>query len=168
MKVIYFLLALEKFQCLFKLISVSFYLCKPLFMLVFVSHLLNENDVNIFETIETRHFNTSNYIRSVVGEVHLLNVINELLLFLSISLIFDISIHGRKKNKTCVTKTLFTNFTQRNCFHQVWKNLFIVLKIRSHAKLACIFVNYDENKKIFACCFRICLFSRSLLSVVQS
>ena len=97
MQVIYFLLALEKFQCLFELISVSFYLCKPLFMLVFVSHLLNENDVNIFQTIETRHFNTSNYIRSVVGEVHLLNVINELLLFLSISLIFDISIHGRKK-----------------------------------------------------------------------
>ena len=82
-------------------------------MRVFVSrHLLNENDVNIFETIETRHFNTSNYIRSVVGEVHLLNLINELLLFLSISLIFDISIQGRK-NKTCVTKTLFTNFTRR-------------------------------------------------------
>ena len=74
-------------------------------MRVFVSrHLLNENDVNMLETIETRHFSTSNYIRSVVGEVHLLNLINELLLFLSISLIFDISIHGQK-NKTCVTKT---------------------------------------------------------------
>ena len=68
-------------------------------MRVFVSHLLNENDVNIFETMETQHFNTSNYIRSVVGEVHLLNLINELLLFLSISLIFDISIYGRKKKK---------------------------------------------------------------------
>ena len=99
----------------------------------FVSpHLLNENDVKIFETIETRHFNTSNYIISVVGEVHLLNLINELLPFLSVSLIFDISINGRK-NKTCVTKTLFTNFTRRNCFLQVWKNLFIVLKIRSRA-----------------------------------
>ena len=76
-------------------------------MRVFVSrHLLNENDVNMLETIETRHFSNSNYIRSVVGEVHLLNLINELLLFLSISLIFDISIHERK-NKTCVTKTLF-------------------------------------------------------------
>ena len=137
-------------------------------MRVFVPLLLNENDVNIFETIETRHFNTSNYIRSVVGEVHLLNLINELLLFLSISLIFDISIHGRK-NKTCVAKkTLFTNFTRRNCFLQVGKNLFIVLKIRSHAKLTCIFVNCDENKKIFACCFPLRLFSRSLLSVVQS
>ena len=61
-------------------------------MRVFVSHLLNENDVNIFETIETGHFNTSNYIRSVVGEIHLLNLINELLLFLSISLIFYIII----------------------------------------------------------------------------
>ena len=133
-------------------------------MRVFVSrHLLNENNVNMLETIGTRHFSTSNYIRSVVGEVHLLNLINELLLFLSI----DISIHGRK-NKTCVTKTLFTNFTRRNCFLRVWKNLFIVLKIRSHAKLTCIFVNCDENKKIFACCFPLCLFCRSLLSVVQS
>ena len=78
-------------------------------MRVFVSHLLNENDVNIFEIIETRHFNTSNYIRSVVGEGHLLNLINEVLLLLSISLIFDISIHGRK-NKTCVSKTLFPIF----------------------------------------------------------
>ena len=53
-----------------------------------------------------------------------------------------------EKNKTCVTKTLFTNFTRRNCFLQVWKNLFIVLKIRPHAKLTFIFVNCDENKKI--------------------
>ena len=136
-------------------------------MRVFVLHLLNENDVNIFETIETRHFNTSNYIRSVVGEVHLLNLINELILFLSISLIFHTSIHGRK-NRTFVTKTLFTNFTRRNCFLQVWKNLLIVLKIRSHAKLTCILVNCDENKKIFACCFYLRPFSRSLLSVVQS
>ena len=89
-------------------------------MRVFVlRHLLNENDVNMLETIETWHFSTSNYIRSVVGEVHLLNLINEILLFLSISLIFDISIHGRK-NKTCVTKTLFTNFTRRNCFLRIW------------------------------------------------
>ena len=117
----------------------SFYLCNIYFCEFFVSrHLLNEIDVNMLETIETRHFSTSNYIRSVVGEVHLLNLINELLLFLSISLIFDISIHG-PKNKTCVTKTLFTNFTRRNCFLQVWKNLLIVLKIRSHSKLICIF-----------------------------
>ena len=128
-------------------------------MRVFVSHLLNENDVNIFKIIETRHFNTSNYIRSVVGEVHLLNPINELLLFLSISLIFDRSIRGRK-NRTCVTKTLFTNFTRRNCFLQVWKNFLIVDLHFS--------VNCDEIKKIFACCFPLRLFSRSLLSVVQS
>ena len=69
-------------------------------MRVFEScHLLNENDVNIFETIETRHFNTSNYIRSVVGEVHHLNLINELLLFLSISLIFDIEVFMGEKIK---------------------------------------------------------------------
>ena len=72
------------------------------------------------------------------------------------------------KIKTCVTKILFTNLTRRNWFLQVWKNLFIVLKMRSHAKLTCIFVNCDENKKIFACCFPLRLFSRSLLSVVQS
>ena len=83
MQVIYFLFALEKFKCLFELISVSFYLCDLCLCEFLQSHLLNENDVNIFETIETRHFNTSNYIRSVVGEVHLLNLINELLLFLS-------------------------------------------------------------------------------------
>ena len=47
MQVIYSLFALEKFQYLFELISVSFYL----FMRVFLSHLLNENDVNIFEII---------------------------------------------------------------------------------------------------------------------
>ena len=105
----YFLFALEKFQCLFELIRVSFYSCN-LCLCVFVSHLLNENDVNIFEIIESRHFNTSNYIRSIVREVHLLNLINEVLLLLSISLIFDISIHGRK-NKTCVTKTLFPNIS---------------------------------------------------------
>ena len=72
------------------------------------------------------------------------------------------------KIKTCVTKILFTNLTRRNWFLQVWKNLFIVLKMRSHAKLTCIFVNCDENKKIFARCFPLRLFSRSLLSVVQS
>ena len=64
MQVIYFLFALEKFQRLFELISVFFYLCN-----LCLCDLLNENDVNIFETVETRHFNTSNYIRSVVGEV---------------------------------------------------------------------------------------------------
>ena len=61
--------------------------------------------------------------------------------------LLNISIRGRK-NRTCETKTLFTNFTRRNCFLQVWNNLLIVLKIRSHAKLTCIFiVNGDENKK---------------------
>ena len=54
---------------------------------------------------------------------------------------------GEKKIKARVTKTLFTNFTRRNCFHQVWKNLFIVPKIRSHAKPTCIFVNCDEKRK---------------------
>ena len=122
-------------------------------MRVFVSYLLNKNDVNIFETIETRHFNTSNYIKSVVGEIHLLNLINELLLFLSISLIFDINIHGRKKLnlKPKLCSPISSEVITCNCFLQVWKNLFIVLKIRSHAKVTCIFVNCDENKKIFAC-----------------
>ena len=136
MQVIYFLFALEKFQCLFELISVGFSTCVTFVYASFcIAFAENENDVNIFETIETRHFNISNYIKSVVGEVHLLNLINELLLFLYISLIFDISVFMGEKNKTCVTKTLFTNFTRLNCFLQVWKNLFIVLKIRSHAKL---------------------------------
>ena len=69
-------------------------------MHVFISHLLNENDVNIFEIIETQHFDTST--TSVTGEVHLVNLINELLLILFMSVTVDISIHGRKKN--CPTK----------------------------------------------------------------
>ena len=54
---------------------------------------------------------------SVIGEVHLINLINEPLLFLFkfISLMFALRIHGRK-NKNCATKPLFTNFTRRNCF----------------------------------------------------
>ena len=49
---------------------------------------------------------------SVIGEVHLINLINEPLLFLFkfISLMFALRIHGRK-NKNCATKPLFTNFT---------------------------------------------------------
>ena len=30
-------------------------------MRVFISHLLNENDINTFEIIETQHFDTSNF-----------------------------------------------------------------------------------------------------------
>ena len=81
-------------------------------MRVFISHLMNENDINIFEMIETRHFDRVK-ATSVIGEVHLLNSINELLLFLFILFIFHIGIHGRK-NKNCVAKTLLTNFTRRN------------------------------------------------------
>ena len=86
--------------------------------------------------IETRHLDTSNYT-TVIGEVHLLNLINEvirswLLLFLSISFISHIGIHGRK-NKNCVTKTLLTNFTRRNCFPQYGRICWLFL-IRSHAK----------------------------------
>ena len=68
-------------------------------MRVFISHLLNENDINIFEIIETRHFDRLQ-ATSVIGEVHLHNFINELLLFLFIFFIFHKGIHGRK-NKNC-------------------------------------------------------------------
>ena len=72
-------------------------------MQVFILHLLNENDINIFDILIL-------HTTSVIGEVHFLNLINQLLLFLFkfISLMFDRSIHGRK-NKNCTTKTLFTN-----------------------------------------------------------
>ena len=73
-----------------------------------------EYDINIFEIIESRHFDRLQ-ATSVIGEVHLLNLINELLLFLFIFFIFHIGIHGRK-NKNCVAKTLFTSFTRRNFF----------------------------------------------------
>ena len=53
--------------------------------------------VNIFEIIELGiSILQTTSDPAVVGEVHLLNLINDLLLFLSISLIFDISIHGLK------------------------------------------------------------------------
>ena len=70
-------------------------------------------------------------------------------------------------NKTCVTKTLFTNSTRRNCFLQVWKK-FVHYSKDKITCVTCIFVNCEENKKIFACCFPLRLFSLSPLSVVQS
>ena len=46
---------------------------------------------------------------------------------------------------------MFTNFTRCNCFLQVWKNLFIVVKIRSRAKLTCIFVSlYGDCHELLA------------------
>ena len=68
---------------------------------------------------------------SVSGKVHLLNLKNELLLFLFIPLIFDTSIHGRK-NKNCLTKTLFTNFTRRNCFPKYGRVCSLFLKGQVH------------------------------------
>ena len=70
---------------------------------------------------------------SVIGEVHPLNLTNELLLFLFF-FFFNIWYKYSWANKTCQTKTLFTNFTRCNCFPQLRKNLFIILKVRSHAK----------------------------------
>ena len=67
----------------------------------------------IFKIINTRHFDTSNYItnrRSPSSKSNKWTITNSV-----ISLIFGISILGWK-NKNCVTKTLFTNFTRRNCF----------------------------------------------------
>ena len=169
MQVIYFLFALEKFQCLFELISVSFYLCNLCLCEFLYRICLNENDVNIFETIETRHFNTSLKLHQISSRRNPPSKSNKWAITISVYF-FNIwhKYSREKKNKTCVTKILFTNFTRRNCFLQVWKNLFIVLKIRSHEKVTCIFVNCYENKKIFACCFPLLLFSRSVLSVVQS
>ena len=98
MQVICILLALEKFQSLFQMISLSFQSVTFLYA-SFCIAFAERNDINIFKIIETRHFDSSNYI-SVIGEVHPLNLIDELLLVLFISLIFDISIHERKK-KLC-------------------------------------------------------------------
>ena len=64
-------------------------------MRVFISHLLSENDIDISEIIETRHFDRLQ-ATSVIGEVHLLKLINELLLFLFIFFIFHIGIDGQK------------------------------------------------------------------------
>ena len=114
--------------------------------------------------IETRHLDTSNYT-TVIGEVHLLNLINEvirswLLLFLSISFIFHIGIHGRK-NKNCVTKTLLTNFTRRNCFPQYGRICWLFL-IRSHAK----YLHFCELNMKTRKCLRVVSLSTSSLVVV--
>ena len=114
--------------------------------------------------IETRHLDTSNYT-TVIGEVHLLNLINEvirswLLLFLSISFIFHIGIHGRK-NKNCVTKTLLTNFTRRNCFPQYGRICSLFL-IRSHAK----YLHFCELNMKTRKCLRVVSLSTSSLVVV--
>ena len=114
--------------------------------------------------IETRHLDTSNYT-TVIGEVHLLDVINEvirswLLLFLSISFISHIGIHGRK-NKNCVTKTLLTNFTRRNCFPQYGRICSLFL-IRSHAK----YLHFCELNMKTRKCLRVVSLSTSSLVVV--
>ena len=114
--------------------------------------------------IETRHLDTSNHT-TVIGEVHLLNLINEvirswLLLFLSISFISHIGIHGRK-NKSCVTKTLLTNFTRRNCFPQYGRICWLFL-IRSHAK----YLHFCELNMKTRKCLRVFSLSTSSLVVV--
>ena len=75
---LWILFALEKFQCLFEMISESFYLCNLcMFMWVLISYLLDENDINIFVIIESRHFHTLNYIsnrRSLINELFTISV----------------------------------------------------------------------------------------------
>ena len=103
-----------------KILRNDFFYQFKLFIRVFISHLLNENDTNTFGILETRHFDTSNYSPSTSSEVHLLNLINELLLFL------------RKKQKLCNQN--FLHQFHPTLLPQIRKNLFIILKIRSHAK----------------------------------
>ena len=62
MQVIYFLFALiKKFQCLFEMISVSFYLCN-LCLCEFLYRICWMKIIQTLEIIETQHFDTSNYI----------------------------------------------------------------------------------------------------------
>ena len=92
---------------------------------------------------------------SVIGEIHHLNLINELLLFLFkfISSMFDISIHGRK-NKNCATKTLFTNFTHVISSPNTEEFVHYSKKMRSHAKyLNFCELNMKTRSEIFAYCF---------------
>ena len=130
-----------------------------------ISHLLNENDVNIFEIIETaRYFDTSNCIsnrRSPTSKSNKWTITISV-----ISSIFDISIHGRQKK--CVTKTLFTNFTRRIIASRSTEEFVHYSEDEITCKILAFFWIEYENKKIFAFCFPLHLFSRSLLSVVQS
>ena len=168
MQVIYFLFALEKFQCLFELISVSFYLCNlcyASFCIAFAKRKwckhLRDNRNTAFQHFKLHQISSR---RSPCSKSNKWAVTISVYFFTE----YLTWVFMGEKNKTCVTKTLLTNFTRCNCYLQVRKNLFIVLKVRSHAKLTSIFVNCNKNKKVFACCFPLRLFSRSLLSVVQS
>ena len=121
----------------------------------------------IFKIINTRHFDTSNYItnrRSPSSKSNKWTITNSV-----ISLIVGISILGWK-NKNCVTKTLFINFTRRNCFPKYGRiDWFIIRKIRSHAKfLHFCELNMKAGKSYPCVLFPSPLFSRSLLCVLQS
>ena len=92
---------------------------------------------------------------SVIGEIHHLNLINELLLFLFkfFSSMLDISIHGRK-NKNCATKTLFTNFTRGNFFPKYGR----ICSLFEEDEITCKILNFCElnmktRSEIFAYSF---------------
>ena len=114
MKVIYLLFALEKFQwqCLFEVINMSFYLCN----LCYASYIAFAEWKWCKHLWDNRNgsaiWHTSNCISNRISPSSKSN--KWTITFSVISLIFDINIHGRQKK--CVTKTLFTNFTRRNCF----------------------------------------------------
>ena len=73
-----------------------------------------------------------------------------------------------EKNKTCVTK-LCLPISPDEIASLKYGRICSCSKDKIKCETdRCIFVNCDENKKIFACCFPLRLFSRSLLSVVQS
>ena len=151
MQVIYFLLALAKFQWLFELISVTVVCLSTCVTFVYASFCiafaewkwckhLRDNGNSAFQysfklhQISSRRSPSSKSNKwAITISVYFFNIWHTYL--------------WAKKNKTCLTKTWFTNFTRRNCFLHVWTNLFIVLKIRSHAKLTCIFVNCDATRK---------------------
>ena len=66
-----------------------------------------------------------------------------------------------EKNKNCVTKTLFTNFTWRNCFPQYGRICSLFL-IRSHAK----YLHFCELNMKTRKCLRVVSLSTSSLVVV--
>ena len=112
------------------MISVSFYLCN-LCLCEFLYRICWMKIIQTLEIIETQHFDTSNYItnrRSPSSKS------NKWTITISVYFFHISHRYSRAKNKNCVAKTLFTSFTRRNFFHQVWKNFFIILNIRSHAK----------------------------------
>ena len=131
-----------------------------------VSHLLNQNDVNIFEIIETaRYFDNSNCISYRISPSSKSNKWTITISVISLT-VFDIWVFmGDKKN---VWPNLCSPISPDVIASRSIEEFVHYSEDKITCKILVFFWTEHKNKKIFACCFPLRLISRSLLSVVQS